>query len=100
MPFSPCVEIGWRLSFAHWGNGYASEAARGALDMGFQQLGLSEIVSFATVGNLRSRGVMERIGMTYSGEFEHPSLPESSPLRPHVLYRLQREQWEVEKPNH
>ncbi len=84
----------------HWGNGYASEAARGALAVGFQQLGLSEIVSFTTVGNQRSRGVMERIGMTYSGEFEHPGLPEGSLLRPHVLYRLRREQWEVEKPDH
>ena len=82
------------------GHGYASEAARGALAVGFQQLGLSEIVSFATVGNQRSHRVMERIGMTYSGEFEHPGLPEDSPLRPHVLYRLQREQWEVEEPNH
>ncbi len=95
LPFSPCVEIGWRLSSTHWGKGYASEAARGALHVAFQQLGLSEIVSFTTVGNRRSRRVMERIGMNYSGEFEHPGLPERSPLRPHVLYRLQRGQWDV-----
>ncbi|MGO1500785.1 MAG: GNAT family N-acetyltransferase [Marinobacter sp.] len=88
LPFSPCVEIGWRLSLAHWGKGYASEAARGALHVAFQQLGLSEIVSFTTVNNQRSRRVMERIGMKYSGEFEHPSLPGDSLLRPHVLYRL------------
>ena len=100
LPFSPCVEIGWRLSSAHWGKGYASEAARGSLNVAFQQLELSEIVSFTTVGNQRSRRVMERIGMKYSGKFEHPSLPENSLLRPHVLYRLQREQWEREKPNH
>ncbi|MCG7199937.1 GNAT family N-acetyltransferase [Marinobacter pelagius] len=94
LPFSPCVEIGWRLSAAHWGKGYASEAARGALDVAFEQLRLPEIVSFTTVGNQRSRRVMERVGMKYSGEFEHPGLPEGSPLRPHVLYRLQREQWD------
>ncbi|MGO3694113.1 GNAT family N-acetyltransferase [Marinobacter sp.] len=93
LPFSPCVEIGWRLSSAHWGKGYASEAARGALVVAFQQLGLPEIVSFTTTGNQRSRRVMERIGLKYSGEFEHPSLPEGSPLRSHVLYRLQRDQW-------
>src|SRR5690554_2890391 len=93
LPFSPCVEIGWRLSSAHWGKGYASEAARGGLNVAFQQLELPEIVSFTTVGNQRSRRVMERIGMKYSGQFEHPGLPENSPLRPHVLYRLRREQW-------
>ncbi|MBK1885599.1 GNAT family N-acetyltransferase [Marinobacter sp. DY40_1A1] len=95
LPFSPCVEIGWRLSSAHWGKGYASEAARGALGVAFQHLELPEIVSFTTVGNQRSRRVMERIGMKYSGEFEHPSLPKGSLLRSHVLYRLRREQWDA-----
>lgn len=93
LPFSPCVEIGWRLSSAHWGKGYASEAARGALPVAFQQLGLPEIVSFTAVGNRRSYQVMERIGMKYGCEFEHPSLPEGSPLRSHVLYRVQHDQW-------
>lgn len=93
LPFSPCVEIGWRLSAAHWGKGYASEAARSVLDVAFEQLALPEIVSFTAVGNQRSRRVMERIGMAYSGEFEHPALPEDSHLRPHVLYRLRREQY-------
>ncbi len=95
MPFSPCVEIGWRLSSAHWRKGYASEAAHGALNVAFQQLELPEIVSFTAAGNQRSRRVMKRIGMKYSCEFEHPSLPEDSLLRPHVLYRLRREQWGV-----
>jgi RimJ/RimL family protein N-acetyltransferase len=90
LPFSPCVEIGWRLSSAHWGKGYASEAARGALKIAFEQLEFPEIVSFTTVGNQRSRRVMERIGMKYSGDFEHPSLSDNSLLRAHVLYRLQR----------
>jgi len=94
LPFSPCVEIGWRLSSAHWGKGYASEAARGVLNIAFEQLDFPEIVSFATVGNHRSRRVMERIGMKYSGGFDHPSLPEGSLLRPYVLYRLRREQWD------
>ncbi len=95
LPFSPCVEIGWRLSSAHWGKGYASEAACGALNVAFKQLELPEIVSFTTVGNRRSRRVMERIGMKHSCEFEHPGLPEGSLLRPHVLYRLLREQWDA-----
>lgn len=88
MPFSPCVEIGWRLSFEHWGQGLASEAAREALRIGFTQLGLREIVSFTAVGNHRSRAVMERLAMHESGTFEHPHISEESPLRLHCLYRL------------
>ncbi len=85
-PFTPCVEIGWRLARASWGHGYASEAATAVLDHGFSALGLSEIVSFTAVRNLRSRAVMERIGMHRVAEFEHPRLPEGHPLRQHVLY--------------
>lgn len=53
LPFSPCVEVGWRLAFEHWGKGLASEAARGALRVGFVSLGLPEIVSFTSVRNVR-----------------------------------------------
>jgi ribosomal-protein-alanine N-acetyltransferase len=91
-PFTPCVEIGWRLARGHWGMGYASEAARLALGYGFETLGLEEIVSFTTVSNQRSRRVMERIGMMRdaAGDFDHPRVPEGHPLRRHVLYRLRR----------
>ncbi|MGP0062620.1 MAG: GNAT family N-acetyltransferase [Isosphaeraceae bacterium] len=90
--FTPCVEIGWRLAYSHWGFGYATEAARAALDFGFRQLALEEIVSFTVPVNLRSRRVMEQIGMTHApaDDFDHPSLPEGHPLRRHVLYRLAR----------
>jgi RimJ/RimL family protein N-acetyltransferase len=89
-PFTPCVEIGWRLLPEHWGRGYATEAARGALRFGFGTLGLREIVSFTTVNNWPSRRVMERLRMSHTpdDDFLHPSLPEGHPLRPHVLYRL------------
>lgn len=95
LPFSPCVEIGWRLAFEHWGNGLASEAARGALRVGFQSLGLEEIVSFTAVENRRSRAVMERLGMRESGTFDHPQVPENSPLRLHSLYRLSRSSYDA-----
>jgi RimJ/RimL family protein N-acetyltransferase len=91
LPFSPCVEIGWRLSAGHWGKGYASEAARGALQVGFEQLQFTQIVAFTAAGNGRSRRVMERLGMAYSGGFAHPDLPADSLLQAHVLYRLHRE---------
>jgi len=88
--FTPCVEVGWRLSREHWGHGYATEAARAALTHRFDVVGLDEIVSFTVPANVRSRAVMERLGMRYDGEFEHPRLAEGSPLRTHVLYRLPR----------
>lgn len=94
LPCSPCVEIGWRLARAHWGKGLASEGARSALRVGFEQLELEEIVSFTALANLRSRAVMERIGMTNTGQdFEHPAIPQGNPLRLHCLYRLTRAQW-------
>jgi RimJ/RimL family protein N-acetyltransferase len=91
--FLPAVEIGWRLRAEHWGHGYATEAARAALAFGFERLALPEIVSFTTAGNVRSRRVMEKLGMGRSAEddFQHPLIPEGHPLRPHVLYRLSRD---------
>ena len=88
LPFAPCVEVGWRLAHDFWGQGFATEGARAALRFGFEQLGLEEIVSFTAIGNHRSRAVMGRLGMLEDPfTFEHPSLPEGSPLRTHVLYR-------------
>ncbi len=93
--FTPAVEVGWRLARRAWGRGYATEAARAALALGFAQAGLAEIVSFTVPANLRSRAVMERLGMRRdpADDFDHPALPEGHPLRRHVLYRLRREDW-------
>ncbi len=93
--FTPCVEVGWRLASTAWGHGYATEAARAALRHGFETRELPEIVSFTAAGNLRSRRVMERLGMRHrdSDDFEHPALPVGHPLRAHVLYRLTRVEW-------
>jgi len=93
LPFSPCVEIGWRLAVQHWGKGLATEAAREALRAGFELVGLSEIVSFTALGNARSRAVMGRLGMREAGSFDHPHVPEASPLRQHCLYRLGRDEY-------
>jgi RimJ/RimL family protein N-acetyltransferase len=90
--FTPCVEIGWRLSAEHWGRGLATEGARAVVKHAFGDLGLDEIASFTVPENVRSRRVMEKIGMTHdaSEDFDHPNLPEGHPLRRHVLYRLRR----------
>jgi RimJ/RimL family protein N-acetyltransferase len=89
-PFTPAVEIGWRLDHAHWGHGYATEAARAALDHGFTRLGLDEIVSFTIPANVRSQRVMQKLGMRRdpAGDFEHPNVPVGDSHRRHVLYRI------------
>lgn len=94
-PFVPAVEIGWRLARPYWGQGYALEAARCALQFAFEDLQLDEVVSFTVPANQRSWGVMQRLGMRRdaAGDFEHPILPEGHPLRPHLLYRISREDW-------
>ena len=93
LPFCPCVEIGWRLARAHWGRGYATEAARGWLDHGLTTLGLDEIVAFTDPDNRRSLAVMERLGMRRDTgrDFEHPAVPAGHALRPHVLYSARRD---------
>lgn len=94
-PFTPAVEVGWRLAAPAWGHGYATEGGRASLRFGFEHHALPEIVSFTARGNTRSRRVMGRLGMRHdpAGDFEHPNVPAGSPLRPHVLYRLGRPAW-------
>jgi ribosomal-protein-alanine N-acetyltransferase len=77
----PYVDLGWRLRRSAWGRGYATESARGAIGYGFGTLGLTEVAAATLPDNLRSRAVMERLGMTYAGEVTHAGLP-------HVLYLL------------
>lgn len=94
--FTPAVEIGWRLAFKHWGKGYATEGAKASLTYGFNTLNLKEIVSFTTEKNIRSRHVMEKIGMHRDSkdDFDHPKLPDGHPLRKHVLYRINKTDWQ------
>ena len=86
--FTPAVEVAWRLSRRFWGQGYATEAARAAMQDGFTRVGLREIIAITTLDNLLSQRVMERLGMTRSVEFDHPLIAEGNPLRRHILYRL------------
>jgi RimJ/RimL family protein N-acetyltransferase len=90
--FTPCVEVGWRLAAEYWGRGYATEAARTAVRVGFEELGLDEIVALTVPANRRSIRVMEKLGMQRDprDDFDHPMVAEGHPLRRHVLYRLRR----------
>ena len=95
LPFTPCVEIGWRLSKKNWSNGYATEAARAALGFSFKTLQLDEVVSFTYLKNTKSKAVMKRLAMVDTKQnFEHPNIPMGHPLREHVLYKISKAQWE------
>jgi RimJ/RimL family protein N-acetyltransferase len=98
-PFTPCVEVGWRLARDAWGRGYATEAATAALDHGFSALGLDGVVSFTAVANEPSRAVMRRLGMRHdpADDFDHPSIEPGHPLRRHVLYRLAAVDWQARR---
>lgn len=93
--FTPAVEVGWRLAYAHWGNGFATEGAVAALRFGFEVMGVPEIVSFTAGANIRSIRVMERLGMRRDpyDDFDHPAFEQGDPARAHVLYRLARADW-------
>lgn len=83
------TEIGWRLDREFWKKGYATEGAKACLAYAFDKLGKREIYSFTSTINTPSETVMKRIGMEKAEEFEHPRVPEGSPLRKHVLYKIQ-----------
>ena len=95
LPAAGAIEVGWRLAREAWGQGYATEAAREALRVGFGDAGLAEVVSLTAVVNAPSWRVMERLHMRRDpvDDFDHPALPPGSPLRRHVLYRLGREEF-------
>lgn len=99
LPFTPCVEMGWRLCSDAWGKGLASEAARAAFDVGFNRLNLNEIVAFTALPNTRSQALMQRMGMTLSPDenFDHPAVEAGSWLQKHCLYRLGKKDWEAGK---
>ena len=89
-PLEGCTEIGWRFAREHWGQGYATEAARAWLAHGFDALGLAEVIAFTVPANRRSQAVMARLGMRRDPgrDFDHPALPEGHPIRPHVVFAV------------
>lgn len=99
-PFTPCVEVAWRLAAEYWGQGLATEGARAVSEYGFQRLGLDEIVAFTVPANTKSRRVMEKLEMKHDSvdDFDHPRLPTDHPLRRHVLYRLSHSDWRKSLP--
>lgn len=91
--FTPCVEIGWRLNFANWNQGFATEAAKACIDFGFSTLEFNIIHSFTSVLNIKSMHIMKKIGMHFAGTFDHPLIADGNKLKPHVIYKLDRENY-------
>lgn len=91
-PIAEQVEIGWRLARAAWGQGYAFEAAQATLVRGWANTGVDEIVAITVPDNVASWTLMERLGMTRAagGDFDHPLVPDGSPLKRHILYKIGR----------
>lgn len=89
-PFTPAVDIGWRLLPVQWGKGYATEGAQRCLDHAFDQLGIESIISVATQSNLPSIAVMKKIGMDFAGTFQHRGLSDYPALKDCVAYRIER----------
>ena len=94
-PFTPALEIGWRLAVSQWGRGFATEAAVAAMDFGFTNTTVNEIVSMTSPDNSASRAVMERLHMHRdpADDFDHPRVPAGHRLKRHVLYRITRNEW-------
>jgi len=94
-PFTPAIEVAWRLAYDYWGKGYATEGAKASLEYGFKILRLKEIIAFTSTPNIRSQNVMKKIGMHHDpkDDFDHPKLSLEHPLRRHVLYRITSEEY-------
>ena len=91
-PLEGGIEIGWRLAYSAWGQGYAHEAATAALEWAWQTLPQPEVLTMTVAQNRRSWGLMERLDMVRRPEldFDHPALAIDDPLRPHIVYSIAR----------
>ncbi len=91
-PIADELEIGWRLARDYWGQGYAREAAQASLDWAWANTGARDVAAITVPANAASRGLMERLGMRHivGGDFDHPLVADGSPLKRHVLYRIER----------
>lgn len=95
--FTPCVEIGWRLAYPYWGQGFAVEAANKCLDLGFNRFNLDEIVSFTPALNKKSERIMQKLGMHHDSkhDFYHPRLDRNHSLAWHILYRISKNEFNL-----
>ena len=88
--FEPFIDIGWRLAPSAWGRGLATEGAMAVLNYAFNNLGILNLYSVATKGNLPSIKVMKKIGMHFVKSFDHPKLSDFDDLKRCVMYKTRR----------
>lgn len=86
------VEIGWRLRRDAWGQGYAREAAEATIAWAWANIDAPTIAAMTVFANTNSWGLMERLGMRrdHADDFDHPAVPDGSPLKQHLVYRIAR----------
>ena len=87
-PYTPFVDIGWRLQQDSWGQGLATEAAQACLEFARTELKLGEVYSTASWKNQPSLRVMNKIGMSKVGEFVHPRFDAQHELQPMHVYNI------------
>jgi RimJ/RimL family protein N-acetyltransferase len=90
-PIEGLPEIGWRLARAAWGQGIAREAAQACLEHEWA-LGTPQVTAITVLANIRSWGLMLRLGMRRdeAADFDHPALTSDDPLLSHITYRIDR----------
>jgi RimJ/RimL family protein N-acetyltransferase len=91
-PIEGRIEIGWRLAQPHWGKGYAREAAQASLDWAWANTDADSVWAITNIGNARSWGLMERLGMRRRPEFDfdHSQPNLEARLIPHITYSIGR----------
>ena len=95
LPVAPNIEIAWRIAKEYWGQGFAVEASKKCLEIGFNEFKLNEIIALTAKINKKSERVMQKLGMINNGNEDcyHPKLLKEHPLSLHVLYRLTKDRW-------
>ena len=88
--FTPAIDIGWRLKRSAWGKGFATEGAKRCIEYGFNELNIDQIISVCTIKNKKSEKVMQKIGMTKIGAFNHPELVNYPKYEKHFCYEIIR----------
>ncbi|AWW73183.1 GNAT family N-acetyltransferase [Erythrobacter sp. KY5] len=88
------MEAGWRLREDAWGKGYAKEAARAAIDIGFTKFGADPIIALTVEGNAASWGLMVRLGMERRRDLDFEDALWSHGYGPVIVHAITREQWD------
>lgn len=94
--FTPFIEIGWKINKKFWNKGLATEGALECLKHGFYELKLKEIYSLTSKINIKSERIMKKIGMKKTAEFEHPNIESGSELKTHILYKIEKEEYDTQ----